>query len=77
MCQAIARCIIAEQMLKISDRYKVVLTVHDSVACCVPAEQGEEARAYMEECMRWLPVWAEGLPIDCESGIGLSYGDCE
>ena len=77
VCQAIARCIIAEQMLKISDRYKVVLTVHDSVASCVPAEQGEEARAYMEECMRWLPVWAEGLPIDCESGIGLSYGDCE
>ena len=77
VCQAIARCIIAEQMLKISKRYKVVLTVHDSVACCVPVEQGVEARAYMEECMRWLPVWADGLPIDCESGTGLSYGDCK
>ena len=29
VCQAIARCIIAEQMLKIGKRYKVVLTVHD------------------------------------------------
>jgi len=77
VCQAIARCIIAEQMLKISKRYKVVLTVHDSVACCVPTEQGVEARAYMEKCMRWLPAWADGLPIDCESGTGLSYGDCE
>ena len=77
VCQAIARCIIAEQMLKISKRYKVVLTVHDSVACCVPTEQGVEARAYMEKCMRWLPTWADGLPIDCESGTGLSYGDCE
>lgn len=77
VCQAIARCIIAEQMLKISKRYKVVLTVHDSVACCVLAEQEVEARAYMEECMRWLPVWAKGLPIDCESGTGKAYGDCE
>lgn len=77
VCQAIARCIIAEQMLKISKRYKVVLTVHDSVACCVLEEQEVEARAYMEECMRWLPVWAKGLPIDCESGTGKAYGDCE
>tara|TARA_B100001059_G_scaffold42270_2_gene34017 strand:- start:2020 stop:3870 length:1851 start_codon:yes stop_codon:yes gene_type:complete len=77
VCQAIARCVIAEQMLKISKQYKVVLTVHDSVACCVPEEQEEEARAYMEECMRWLPVWADGLPIDCESGTGQAYGDCE
>lgn len=77
VCQAIARCVIAEQMLKISKRYKVVLTVHDSVACCVLAEQEVEARAYMEECMRWLPVWAKGLPIDCESGTGQAYGDCE
>lgn len=77
VCQAIARCVIAEQMLKISKQYKVVLTVHDSVACCVLAEQEVEARAYMEECMRWLPVWAKGLPIDCESGTGQAYGDCE
>ena len=77
VCQAIARCVIAEQMLKISKQYKVVLTVHDSVACCVLAEQEVEARAYMEECMRWLPVWAKGLPIDCESGTGKAYGDCE
>ena len=31
VCQAIARCIIAEQMLKIPKRYKTVLTVHDSI----------------------------------------------
>ena len=77
VCQAVARCIIAEQMLKISGRFKVVLTVHDSIVCCVPAEQEQEARGYMEECMRWLPVWADGLPIDCESGTGKAYGDCE
>ena len=77
VCQAVARCIIGEQMLKINKRYPVVMTVHDSVGCCVREEHEVEARAYMEESMRWLPNWANGLPIDCESGVGNSYGDCE
>lgn len=77
VCQGIARCIIGEQMLKISKRYNVVLTVHDSIACCVPESEVEEARGYIEQCMRWTPDWAEGLPINCESGVGKSYGECE
>jgi len=27
--------------------------------------------------MRWVPDWAEGLPVNCESGVGKSYGECE
>ena len=76
-CQAIARCIIGEQMLKIAKKYRVVLTVHDSIVACVRDEEVAEAQAYIEECMRWTPAWAEGLPINCESGTGKSYGDCE
>ena len=77
VCQAIARCIIGEQMLKIAKKHRVVLTVHDSVVCCVRDEETNEAQAYIEQCMRWIPDWAEGLPINCESGTGKSYGDCE
>ena len=77
VCQAIARCIIGEQMLKIAKKHRVVLTVHDSVVACVPDEEVDEAQAYIEDCMRWIPDWAEGLPINCESGTGKSYGDCE
>jgi DNA polymerase len=76
LCQAIARCVIAEQMLKIGSKYSVVLTVHDAVACIAPKEEAEEAQKYVEECMRWRPTWASTLPLDCESGIGESYGDC-
>jgi DNA polymerase len=76
VCQAIARCIIAEQMLKISKRYKVVLTVHDAIAVCVRECDAEEAQQYVEQCMRWVPEWATGLPVNCESGMGKSYGDC-
>jgi DNA polymerase len=76
VCQAIARCIIGEQMLKIGKRYKVVLTVHDAIACVVPEAEVAEAQAYVEECMRWTPEWAAGLPVNCESGHGKAYGDC-
>ena len=76
VCQAIARCIIAEQMLQIAKKYKVVLTVHDAIAVCVRDAEAEDAQAYVEKCMRWVPAWAEGLPVNCESGAGKSYGDC-
>jgi DNA polymerase I-like protein with 3'-5' exonuclease and polymerase domains len=76
VCQAIARCIIGEQMIKVSKKYPVVLTVHDAIACIAPEEEAKEAQTYVEECMRWTPEWAEGLPVNCESGYGRSYGDC-
>lgn len=76
VCQAIARCIIGEQMTRIAKEYRVVLTVHDAIACIAPVTEQYRARDYVEECMRWVPYWAQGLPINCESGIGESYGDC-
>lgn len=76
ICQGLARCIIGEQMLKIAKRYRVVLTVHDAVACVAPKEEAEEAMAYVMECMRYVPEWAKGIPLNCEAGYGDSYGDC-
>lgn len=76
VCQAIARCIIAEQMLRIAKKYPVVMTVHDAIASVVPEREAQEAQAFVEECMRWTPDWAKGLPVNCESGKGRSYGDC-
>jgi DNA polymerase len=76
LCQAVARQIVAEQMLRISKRYKVVLTVHDAIAVIAPEAEAEQAQAYVEECMSWNPKWAAGLPLSCESGMGASYGDC-
>ena len=74
--QALARIVIGHQMLKIAERYKVVLTVHDAVACIAPETEVLEAKRYVEECMRSAPEWAVGLPLNCESGYGRSYGDC-
>jgi DNA polymerase len=76
ICQAVARCVIAEQMLLIAKRYKVVLTVHDAVACIAKEDEAKEAQDYVEQCMRWRPRWCQTLPLNCESGVGRSYGDC-
>ncbi|NBS79711.1 hypothetical protein EBS57_07885 [bacterium] len=74
VCQALARCVIAHQMLKIAERYEVVLTVHDAIACIAPEAEWEEACAYVQECMRWRPDWAKTLPLNCEVKYGKSYG---
>jgi DNA polymerase len=76
LCQAVARCIIGEQIIQIEKLYRVVLTVHDAIACVVPAEDAVYAKEYIEACMRMPPAWAKGLPLDCESGMALNYGDC-
>lgn len=73
-CQALARIIVCEQMLMIARRYRVVLTVHDSVGTVIPQEQAEEGRGFVEACMRMRPKWAVGLPLNCESKVGASYG---
>jgi len=77
VCQAVARCIIAEQMVHIAKYYRVVMTVHDSIVCCVKDKEVKDAQEYIESCMRWVPAWAKGMPLDCESGVAKSYGECE
>lgn len=74
--QHLARIIIGLQMIRIAKRYRVVMTVHDAIACIARKEEALEAQAYVEECMRWTPEWAQGLPLNCESGIGENYGQC-
>ena len=76
ICQAVARCVIAEQMLRIARKYKIVLTVHDAIAIIAPEAEAKEAQDYVESCMRWRPEWAATLPLNCESGMGKSYGEC-
>ena len=76
VCQALARIVIGEQMLMIAKKYKVVMTVHDAVACIAPEDEAERAKEYVELCMRLRPRWAAELPLNCEAGYGKSYGDC-
>lgn len=73
--QALARIIVMSQLLRIAKKYRVTLTVHDSILAVVREAELGEARAYIESCMRWVPPWAAGLPINCESKWGYNYGE--
>jgi DNA polymerase I-like protein with 3'-5' exonuclease and polymerase domains len=74
--QGLARCVVAEQMLMIGERYRPALTVHDSVVCIAPEDEAEEAMEFIVQCMNTQPEWAKGLPITCEAKFAKSYGEC-
>jgi len=73
--QALARIVVGQQMLKIQERYRVALTVHDAAVVVVKEAELDNALAYIVECMKWTPDWASGLPVTCEAHYGESYGD--
>lgn len=77
LCQALARIIVGEQMLLIAKKYKPVMTVHDAIAVVVPEGEAKIARENVELFMRTRPSWALELPLNCESGVGATYGACK
>jgi DNA polymerase len=76
VCQALARIVIGEQLLRVAQRYKVVMTVHDAIGCIVPEDEIEEGLQYVKKVMKIRPTWAPDLPLNCEGGYGNSYGTC-
>lgn len=75
--QALARIIVGEQMIKLTERYRPVLTVHDAAVCIVPEDEIDEACAWIVEVMSTPPDWAKGLPVACEAQYGYNYGEME
>lgn len=74
--QALARIVVTEQMVKINELYRPVLTVHDSIVCVVPKGDIDNATGYINGIMSTSPEWGNDLPITCETKYGESYGDC-
>jgi DNA polymerase len=75
--QALARIIVGQQMIKLTERYRPVLTVHDAAVCVVPEDEVNEACAWIVEVMSKPPDWAKGLPVACEAHYGQNYGEME
>jgi DNA polymerase I-like protein with 3'-5' exonuclease and polymerase domains len=75
--QSLARDIIAEQLIQVSKRYPVVMTVHDELVMLCKDEEVDECKAYVQQCMTTAPHWCEDLPLGCEVGIGDNYMDAK
>jgi len=75
--QSLARDIIGEQLLAVSKKYKVVLTVHDELVMVCKEEETKECVSYVEQCMTTAPNWCLNLPLACEIGVGDNYMDAK
>lgn len=70
-----ARQVVMYQALLVGTRYRVVHSVHDELVCCVPEDQAEDCKKFMQECLSIAPKWAEGkLPVTGEVKMGDNYG---
>ena len=76
ICHIFFQILLRYEVLKINERYRVVLTVHDAAVIVVKKEELNAAMEYIVEVMSTPPEWAAGLPVACEAKHGESYGDC-
>lgn len=74
--QALARIIVAEQMLDIIDAdsdYNVMTMTHDEIVVICPDEKADICLDDMLRIMRTPPTWAPDLPLDAEGGYAQDY----
>jgi DNA polymerase len=75
LVQALARIVVAEQMAAIGQHYHVAFQVHDEIIITAPGDEASNAEQLLVQTMSTPPIWAQGLPVACESGMADSYGD--
>lgn len=71
--QALARVIVADQLLDISERWRVVTMTHDEVVCVAPKERAEECKTDMLRVMSTPPAWGPDIPLAAEAGFDVCY----
>lgn len=77
VCQALARIVMGENIVRVSKKLPVVMTVHDALGAIAPEAEQEQATRYVDDCMRVRPKWAPDLPLACETKVGPAYGLCK
>lgn len=70
LVQGTARCLMAEAAIRISKKYPIVLTVHDSVYCVVLEQEAPEAYEFMCKELTKPPQWMPTIPLGAEGGWG-------
>ena len=74
--QALARIIVADQMLDVIDAdpdYTVMTMTHDEIVVIAPDDKADQCLKDMLRIMRTPPVWAPDLPLDAEGGYAQDY----
>jgi hypothetical protein len=71
--QALARVVVGQQLLKISNRYFVATMSHDEVVAVAPEAEADQCLSFMMETMRTPPAWGLDIPLDAEGGYDVLY----
>ena len=71
--QALARIIVASQMLAIDRKYRVVMTTHDEAVALPKTREAQKCFDYMTLCFRTAPAWCPDIPLNSEGGFANNY----
>lgn len=73
LVQCLARIVVAQQMLQISRKYRVVMTTHDEVVAIAKTAQAQKCLDFMAKSMSTPLPWCLDLPLNCEGGFAENY----
>lgn len=73
LVQALARIIVATQMLWIDAKYRVVMTTHDEVVTHPKKAQASKCYDWMYRCMTTPLAWCPDIPLAAEGGWADNY----
>lgn len=75
--QALARIVVAEQMVRIAERYETVMMTHDEVVFLMPEREADEGMQWALDIMHTPPRWMPDLPVAAEGGYAARYADAK
>lgn len=73
--QALARCVVGEQMQKVCEEtgYPLVMSTHDEGAFLVPEKEADQGLEFALKVFATPPAWAPDLPVAAEGGYDYCY----
>lgn len=73
LVQALARIIVATQMLWIDQKYRTVMTTHDEVVALPKKSVAAKCYEFMHKCMTTPLPWCPDIPLAAEGGFADNY----
>lgn len=74
--QALARCVLVEQMLRMEDELpymRIASTTHDEVLLVAPEDKALDCEKAVKAIMSTTPSWAKGLPLNAATDVHPYY----
>lgn len=73
LVQALSRIVVGAQLLKISNKHRIVMFTHDENVAVVRMPQAPKALDFMLKTMREQQPWCSDLPLNAEGGFDVIY----